>query len=73
MARAFEQLEGNVLPGVELLLDLVAPGGPAVGEGFDGVDVAGVVGQEDLAGPAVVLDEAHLGFLPVLIVPGAGI
>ena len=63
----FEQLEGNVLPGFELFLDLVPPGRPAVGEGLDGVDVAGVVGQEHLAGPAVVLDQPHLRFLPVLV------
>ena len=35
---------------------------------LDGVPVAGVVGEEDFAGPAVVVDEAHLGFAPVVLV-----
>ena len=63
-----QQFERHVLPGIEFFRDLVAPGGPAVGEGFDGVAVAGVVGEEHLAGPAVVVDEAHLGFAPIFFV-----
>ena len=67
MARPSSSSRATSCPAANFFLNLVPPGGPAVGEGLDGVDVAGVVGQEDFARPAVVVDQPHLRFLPVVV------
>jgi hypothetical protein len=66
-----DEFEGDVLPSRVLFPNLITPGRPAVGKGRNGVDVPRVVRQQKLTSPAVVLDQVHLGFLPVGIRPAA--
>jgi hypothetical protein len=50
-----------------LLGDLDPPGGEQVAPGLDRVEVAGVAGEREAAGPAVVVDEAHRRLAPLLV------
>ena len=54
-----------------LLRDLDPPGGILVAPGLDRVDVAGVAGEREGAGPAVVVDEPHRLLVPVRLLLGA--